>query len=136
MSVFTIGTEQEYDDAMIHGIGGNGVTPIVKRGKYIQADGTPYNGGYAFATAAEAYAYIDKVGKSGVWAAYELDAVWPDDVWHGNPTDEHMVLKRDAVLLRKVRRPAPIAAPGERPRRDRSGTGIAGMIRALVGRLG
>jgi hypothetical protein len=102
MPVFTIGNEQEYDAAMLHGVGGDGVTPIVKRGPYLQPDGTRYKGGYAFETAALAYAYIDKIGKSGSWAAYEMDAKWPDDVWCNHPDDGFMLLNRDAVLVAKV----------------------------------
>ena len=132
MPAYTIGTETEYDDAMIRGVGGNGVLPVVKRGKYTQPDGTEYYGGYAFETVAHAYAFIDKIGKTGMWAAYEMDCAWPDDVWHGHPGDEHMVLKRDAILVRKVPRPGtePSAAAASTP----PGGGLAARLRALLGR--
>ncbi|HEY1719926.1 MAG TPA: hypothetical protein VGG27_01680 [Magnetospirillaceae bacterium] len=102
MGIYTIGPEADYDAALARGHSGDGMTPIKKTGPSTRSDGTPYYGGYAFQTAQEAFAYIDKAGKRDVWAVYEVDAVWPDHVWHGHPSDDFMRLNRDAVIVGKV----------------------------------
>ncbi len=96
--IFTIGHAGEYDAALAR----SQATPITKRGPYRQADGSQYYGGYAFETVQHAYAYIDKLGKRGEWAAYEVEAVWPEDIWHPHAVEDFMRLNRDAVLRRKV----------------------------------
>lgn len=113
MGIFTVGNEQDYDAALQSSVADGGATPITKRGPWMQPDGSPYLGGCVFATVDAAQAFIDKIGKGGEWAVYELDATWPDDVWHGHPSDDFMRLKRDAVLIGKVETPPPPAgSPG------------------------
>lgn len=107
MSIFTIGHEGDYDAALLRGRSGEGAAPVIKRGPYAQPDGNQYYGGYAFETASDAVAYLEKIGKRAEWAVYEMDADWPADVWHGHPNDDFMRLKRDATLLRKVEGHAP-----------------------------
>ena len=102
MTIYTIGPEADYDTALARGHSGDGATPVMKTGPNTRADGSQYYGGYAFQTAQDAFAYIDKAGKRGEWAVYELDALWPDHVWHGHPADDFMRLNRDAVILGKV----------------------------------
>jgi diguanylate cyclase (GGDEF)-like protein len=105
--IFTIGHEVEYDAALVRANG----TPITKRGPYLQADGTQYYGGYAFETVAAAYAYIAKLGKTGEWAAYEVDATWTEDIWHPHAVEDFRRLNRDAVLLRKMSLEASVPQP-------------------------
>ena len=102
MGIYTIGHEGDYDDALARFHAGESTSPVAKLGPHTQPDGSPYFGGYAFETVADALAHIDRIGKRGEYAVYEMDAVWPDDVWHGHPQDEHMLLRRDAVLIRKI----------------------------------
>ena len=105
--IYTIGHEGHYDDALAR----SQATPITKRGPYLQADGTQYYGGYAFETVAAAQAYIEKLGKGGEWAVYEMDATWPADIWHPHEVEDFMRLNRDAVLLRKMALDAPAPEP-------------------------
>ena len=108
--IYTIGKEDDYDAALAREV----PTPITKRGPYLQSDGSPYYGGYAFETVADAQAYIDKLGKRGEYAIYEIEASWPADVWHPLAVEDFMRLNRDAVLVRKIilGAPAPLPAAG------------------------
>ncbi len=106
MSIFTIGHAGDYDAAIANGLANN--RPIKKIGAHIRDDGTQYYGGYAFETARDAFAYIDKLGKRGEWGVYEIDAVWPDHVWHGHPSDDFMRLNRDAMIIGKVEPSSPV----------------------------
>jgi len=116
MPAYTVGTEQEYDDAMVRGVNGDGKLPIVKRGKYVQPDGTAYNGGYAFETPGLAFAFIVRNGKTGSWAVYEMNARWPDDVWKPHPEEDFWTLARDAILVRKaMTADGSVAAPAAPP---------------------
>lgn len=118
MGIFTVGNEQDYDAAIQASIVDGQATPITKRGPWLQPDGSQYLGGCVFETVATAQAFIDRIGKGAEWAVYELDAAWPDDVWHGHLSENFMRLRRDAVLIQKAappRRPAeaPNAAPND-----------------------
>jgi hypothetical protein len=100
MSIYTIGHEGEYDAAIARAR--DQEAPLTKRGPHPEPDGSHYYGGYAFATVADAQAEIDRLGKRGEWAVYAIDAAWPEDVWHGHPSDSFMRLNRDAVIIGKV----------------------------------
>jgi hypothetical protein len=109
MSIYTIGHAGDYDAALSRGHAGDGITPIKKIGPHKREDGVHYYGGYAFETVADARAYIAKLGKTGEWAIYEMDASWPADVYHGHPSDDFMRLNRDALIVGKVADAAPDA---------------------------
>lgn len=123
MSIYTIGSAADYDAALTRGHAGDGITPIKKIGPHKREDGSRYYGGYAFETVADARAYIAKLGKTGEWAVYVMDGVWPDDVYHGHPSDDFMRLNRDALILGRVKdepEPAPAEAGAEADEGQRS----------------
>lgn len=102
MGIYTVGNEQDYDAALAASVVDGHATPITKRGPWLQPDGSQYLGGCVFESVHAAQAFIDRIGKTGEWAVYELDAAWPDDVWHGHLSENFMRLKRDAVLVGKA----------------------------------
>lgn len=85
--IYTVGIRLKYERAFAAG-------PVVKLGQ--AAD---YGGGFVFATAEEARAFLDAKGLSGTHMVMGIEADWDGDT-KAEPGEPYRRLVRDAVVVK------------------------------------
>jgi hypothetical protein len=90
--IYTIGIRLKYERAFTAG-------PVVKRGRGKNSDGTPYPGGFVFATAEDAKRFLASKGLTGTHTVMGALADWDRDTatQDGEP---YRRLTRDAELVK------------------------------------